>query len=202
MRKAIAAIATATAVCMTPAHADDMGTNIATQLWPGLSCHGAAMLGFAVAGINVDSTGNDLPIQSEGAVGEVSAGCDVRLGYDVIVGTFGSFQLSDSDVTFDRDGETLKVAIDERYTIGIRMGASLRPDVMIYGKGGYVTASTSGPWGNLDGWLMGAGIETMLTKHIGLRVEADHTRYSNETLAGANAKPSETQIKAGAVVRF
>ena len=184
MRTVTALAVAAVAAFAAPASATEIKL---AQVWPKMSCHAAASMGFAVVGVNVDGDGNSIPYSAQGAIGEVTAGCDVRLD-NVIVGPFGSFALGDED----------------RWVIGIRAGYMTSPDVMIFGKGGYVTAGTDGLSQRLDGYMLGGGVETMITKMLGIRLEADHTRFNGESLGGhqGEADPSETQVKTGVVIKF
>lgn len=200
MRTVAAIAVAAVTACAVPASADDIKL---APIWPKMSCHAAASLGIAVVGVNVDGDGNSIPLNAQGAIGEVTVGCDARID-NLVVGPFGAYSLSDTDVKVHVDADTLYIGIDDRWTIGVRAGYMTSPDVMVYGKGGYVTAGTDGLTERLDGWMVGGGIETMVTDILGIRLEGDHTRYNGERvgLTDGEADPSETQVKTGVVVKF
>lgn len=199
MRSTVAAVAAAAVAACAPLPA--LGQELATGVWPHLSCYAAASLGFAVVGVNIDAGGHSIPVNADGALTELAVGCDARLG-DVIVGPWGSFTLSDSQARVKIDPDVIRIDIDHKWALGLRAGYDLSDDVMIFAKGGYVTAKTDGDIDSLEGYVIGAGVETMLTKHLGIRFEADHTRYKGETIKAGEGDPAETAVKAGAVVKF
>lgn len=68
--------------------------------------------------------------------------------------------------------------LDDVARLKLRGGAAVGPDTMLYGLGGFARASTSGA-GNDNGWLVGAGVEHMVSDQFSVGSELTYHRFSN-----------------------
>lgn len=192
-------------------HAADLGTNYHTiqpqpdsekPLKP-MDCWGAAAVGFAVARTDVTDGTDSLPIGADGALADVSAGCDFNLSRTLIVGPWGSFSLTDTDARIGTDGDDIVIKIDSAYALGGRLGFKIADYALIFGKVAYAGGEIDGVGDRLEGIQVGGGVETRVSKHLWLRLEADHTMYETESKDGIDAEdPTSTAVKAGVVVKF
>lgn len=89
-----------------------------------------------------------------------------------------------------------------------RAGALLSPTSLLYARGGYSNArfGSDGDGENRDGWLVGAGYETMLGANLSARVEYNYAKYSgyDDADGGVSIRlsPRRNVVKAGLAFRF
>ena len=69
--------------------------------------------------------------------------------------------------------------LDDVARLKLRGGVAVGPDTMVYGLGGAARASTSGGAGSDNGWLVGAGVEHMVTDQFSVGSELMYHRFSN-----------------------
>jgi outer membrane immunogenic protein len=139
---------------------------------------------------------------AQGIFGTVQAGADYRFqGTRFLAGVFGDYDfgtLSESDKSrFLLISREDKVQLDDRWTIGGRLGVLATPDTLVYGLAGYSGAKQSvelsGPFNvfpdgttsksvTTGGLTLGAGIETRLSGNWFLKGEYRYTSYETGTL--------------------
>lgn len=142
------------------------------------------------AGSSIDDENNDENDQSiEGFGYGVEAGYDIDTG-GAVIGVEAEYMESTADTEFDAgDFESFGLgAVDANRDIyvGLRAGAKVTPNTLIYAKGGYTNAkfdltSTDGENEfsqdiDTDGYRLGAGVEYAMGS--GMYVKGEY-RYSN-----------------------
>jgi outer membrane immunogenic protein len=174
--------------------------------WEGFYVGGHVGYGFGVSQFNRDATGG-LPngfstnfLSSHGVTGGALAGYNHMLTSRVLIGLEGD--ASWSDITFRTDfpdgffgsGGTTKFDTKMSYAARARLGFLLTPETLLFASGGWVRSkydflfslsdlgiSESGSrW--VDGWQIGAGMETSLYGNWGARLEYLHSFYKTDTV--------------------
>ena len=147
-------------------------------------------------GSSVDIDG----LGTQGMNGGLAAGCDLQVG-QFVVGAFGDYTFQDLDwttgVTFaGTQIAELRTGIEDMWAVGARAGYLATPTTLVYATAGYTEAKSkdlglsflSTPvvsWsvGDLSGWFVGGGIETMVWKQLSLAVEYRYSRFETERVA-------------------
>ena len=141
----------------------------------------------------------------EAALGTVEAGFDWQAGDNFVLGIFGDFTFTDFDARGgdflcpegdddDCIGKKIGVETDNMWTIGGRIGWLSSESTLWYGLAGYTNArvNVSGDvvaneedilykFGfldekdHVDGFTVGAGVESMLTDNVSLKLEYRYT---------------------------
>lgn len=144
------------------------------------------------------------------------AGVDYRLNDNAFVGVEAEFTDSDvsdsvTDVVVAGDRATVKAG--RNLYLGARAGVMLSSATRLYAKGGYSNAEAKGSYDDtaetykvsdkLDGWVLGAGVETRLAP-VALRLEYRYSDYENIKLLGIDTgvDASRHQVLAGALLAF
>ncbi len=151
-----------------------------------------AEAGYDDSQIDVDVDDVDLDI-SEGDKGlayGAFAGINFKINRSFVIGAEADISLNDSDFEFDDDITVFDV--DAGRTLGLsgRAGFLLGENIMIYGKGGYVSSRFTISDGfaddkkNFNGWRFGGGIEVALLDPISFRLEYTYTDYENKDIEG------------------
>jgi outer membrane immunogenic protein len=141
--------------------------------------------------------------------GTVQVGYDRLLGDRFLIGAFADFDFfKDSDLTFSSKkgfgSLNGKVEKDNLWTAGGRLGFLVTPRVLVYGLLGYSRMSLEGSLDahfngpgkdtnlplkiddNVDGWTVGAGVETKLDQRLSLKLEYRYSEFD-----GAAAKVTD-----------
>lgn len=116
------------------------------------------------------------------------------VGYDVnisgaVFGLEGEYSDSSTKTSFNDVfilGDTVSARTGRDLYAGIRIGGEIAPNIMLYGKGGYTNAKIKAAYndgvdtfrdsGKLDGYRLGAGIETTYSGLTG-RLEYRYSSY-------------------------
>lgn len=148
----------------------------------------------------------------------------VVAGVDYTVGEGGLFvgiegELSGSSVSENASdvlvaGDSAKIDAGRNLYAGVRLGTAVGAKSRVYLKGGYSNARFNGTYtdGNtttnaghddLDGWVLGAGVETRLSP-VMLRLEYRYSDYGSVTVNGLDlgASAKRHQIVAGVLYEF
>ena len=181
-----AAIAVAITVCSSNAGAADLlrpskaaapaaveDVAPAKSIWTGLYIEG----GLGITSSTVDAGPTLLSIGDSAISGHVGIGYDHMLMPHIVVGLLARAEMS--DLSYSAFSEKIAKR-DLEYMVGGRIGFVPRSDWMIYGLAGYRFANldiVDQPNANQNGWVLGAGLEAMLTDHmfIGLEYTANLT---------------------------
>lgn len=146
------------------------------------------------AGDNIDAI--------SGHIGYLMQRGEWVIGGELEVNEGGDFQIPETADFIGRNSTLLKyggmqIRSDWAGSVRLRGGWLARPDVMIYGVGGYAVrdlsinnamliridgsptfgAFFSNPEKQVSGWVLGAGVEWRPLDRWGLRLEYDHTDY-------------------------
>jgi opacity protein-like surface antigen len=132
------------------------------------------------------------------SLGDSGFGAHLGLGYDkmispnVLVGALARVEFS--DLSFGVAGSNLgETGI--AYLIGARAGWVPREDALIYVLLGYKWSDfdLAQGLGSIDpaGWVVGGGLELMLTDHVFLGAEYATTLLDNETVDGVSIEPTD-----------
>jgi outer membrane autotransporter protein len=182
--------------------------------------------------VSIPGTGN---FSGNGVLGSMFAGYGWSFN-NFYVGTeldlaISSLNSTNKQPNLPADGDAIlnrtdKDSIDKNISISVLPGYKLTSNTMVYGRLAYVrahmdsdieTTQNSNPptvisgSNGLNGIRYGVGLETDITKNIGLRAEYNHTNYQtvsiSTTLAGpiyvkANVQPSTNEGEISAFYRF
>jgi outer membrane immunogenic protein len=146
---------------------------------------------FGGASLTIDG------FSGRGALGGAHAGCDYQI-QRIVLGGFADYTFQDVEWSaaltapgFGFSGNA-KLAIEDQWTVGGRLGVLLNDSTLAYGLVGYTQAKASdleltSTLGNLSfavedlkGWTVGAGIETRLMANLFLGAEYRYTKFDNE----------------------
>lgn len=140
--------------------------------------------------------------------GGVFAGYDYKLTPKVVAGVEAGINLSDSDdLVSSNGGRTASIDAERSIDLSARLGYLVTDNTLVYARGGYSNvraettltnaAGTLRDRSNLDGWLVGAGIERAISQNISTRLEY---RYSD--LSEGDGKFDRHQLLMGVAYRF
>jgi outer membrane immunogenic protein len=156
----------------------------------------------------------------DGFVGGVGAGYDAQVG-PVILGIEGEATVSSNKLRANNvfvTGDSSSVTADRDLYVGGRVGFAVRPQTLIYAKGGYTNArfgeryndglgNSTGGHANADGWRVGAGVEQKLTAFGPggfVRAEYRYSNYRNLNIGDSNINTDfdRHQVVGSVGVRF
>lgn len=140
-------------------------------------------VGVGVGGLNDGIQGDDVFDNQDqwSAAFTGFVGYDHKLPYNFVVGVeAGAVYSADDEQIFD--GGAGARNLDPQYEINAtgRIGYLVRPDVLVYARGGYSHFEADfeqigGPGvylsENFDGWLVGGGVEYLFYKNLSARAE-------------------------------
>lgn len=154
---------------------------------------GAAVseLSLDVLGVNVFSFDG---FGSAGTFGTVSAGYDHQFG-KVVAGVFvdydfGSSISSDLSILAGLGGPTIPlIDFNNSWSIGARLGFLASSSTLVYGTVGYTQTDVeilgglvAGLPNSLEGYFLGAGMETFLARNWTFKLEYRYTDYDTASL--------------------
>jgi outer membrane immunogenic protein len=147
----------------------------------------------------------------------------VNAGADFVVGQGGMFVGIEGEITDSSTGEAVtdvftagdSASIDASRNLyaGVRVGTRVGTHAKAYVKGGYSNGRFNETYDDgvttfkghedLDGWVLGAGVETKLAPVL-LRLEYRYTNYGSVNVDGVDSgiNASRHQIVAGAMLSF
>ncbi|MGO4683324.1 outer membrane protein [Hyphomicrobium sp. 2TAF46] len=140
----------------------------------------------------------------------------VQVGYDrlitdrILIGAFADYDFYPNGDESSSGGNYYRslsadLHRDGAWTVGGRLGVLVRPDLLVYGLGGFSRMNQSGEVtakfndyylptsvtlkaGDLDGWTVGGGIETKLNrldKRLSLKLEYRYSQFDGESGKGS-----------------
>lgn len=116
------------------------------------------------------------------------------IGGRAVIGAWVGYDYSlGNDLYAGVEGDVMYVPSTTAWlgTVSARLGYAVTPDVLAYGRAGYMAVLG----GTSDFWLLGAGADIAVADQLALRVEADRvTRIGTGT--------SDWIVKAGVAYRF
>ena len=199
MKNLLALAALAAGLAATPAVAQEA---------PG-GLHVSAIAGFE--GIDVETAGPGVTLDSDAAVYGVIVGYDLSLG-NAFIGVEGEISTSDNSTEFPSGAGAAYDGLEAggQYYIGARAGLALTPGIAAYGKVGYTSLDTSAftSAGSLDelaenssGFRFGGGIQLGLPGPLEARLEYRRSRY-DDAASGDFGEVTTDQFVAGIGLRF
>lgn len=204
-------------VVATAAHAADLGgPKVApapvaapapvSQAAP-LGCYVGGSLGFGVTVTELKADDVKLPIAPNGVLGAVDAGCDLRIQGFLAVGAFGSYAIGEMQTSANLFGGSVKLTTDDVWAIGGRAGVYISEPTLLYVRLGYAGSTAkidADEVANkkLNGILIGIGLETALTPHIGFRFAVDAYDWRHETIQDVKLEARTYTTSAGLLFRF
>lgn len=217
MRTVLLSLAALAAATAAPAFAQDASAPQDTSAPAPVSTNGTTFRGFRVEG----DVGGDR-YQSEGVHRNklgygASGGFDGQIGDRLVVGVEGSYWRANNyteNVTAGRTGGTIADKSFDEYGVAVRAGVLLAPQLLVFGKGGYIDneqrkAFLNAPTGqtnfynhfNVDGYQVGGGVELSMANRFkgplsGLYLSAQYvySRYDDHT--------SRQKLFGGVGIRF
>jgi outer membrane immunogenic protein len=150
----------------------------------------------AEASIGLDQLRFDLAsLGADGKAKQSDLGYGIALGYDaaitpgLIAGIEGGVNLSDVRYTSGDATDGSELRKRRELTLAGRIGTPITPNALLYGKVGYanlqlredqtIAGVTSSARDNLDGVLVGAGVEVKLTPSAYWKSEYRYTDYAS-----------------------
>lgn len=159
-------------------------------------------VGGSVGGSITQTEVPGVTIAASGAIAGVEAGCDYKMD-KIVLGGLARADWSDVKTSFAAG--TMKQ--DATYTLAIRAGYMLNPDVMPYLIGGY--QFTSLDYAGLtsidgNGIMVGGGLEVKLMGNLYGFAEYNHTEYRKWTdvTSGDVLRPSSDVARVGGRYKF
>jgi outer membrane immunogenic protein len=136
-------------------------------------------------------------IGGEGLFAEGIVGYDYMLSDRLLVGAFADYWFGNSATSIDIGGtELASITAEQGFDIGARIGYLVTPRTLGYVLGGYSQAKYNVAFLGTDvydwtanGFLVGAGMETMLTDRLTLRGEYRYKQYSSHDFSDLGAPP-------------
>jgi outer membrane immunogenic protein len=164
--------------------------------WSGFYIGVGAGVGTATDEMSLDVAGNNVFSRdgdsSTGAFGTVTIGYDRLITKGVVAGVFVDYDFG-SSISSDLSifGTTIPlIDFNSAWSVGGRLGLLTSPGTLVYGTAGYTEADVDviggffpGLPSTLEGYFVGAGIETFLHSSWTLKLEYRYTSYDTETLA-------------------
>ncbi|UIJ44823.1 porin family protein [Sphingomonas cannabina] len=199
-------------VLATPAMAQDMG-----------GARVEAHVGYDRVNLDVDY--DDGVDQFSGSDGTDGVAYGVEAGYDVVtsgvvLGVYAGLDLASTDYCSEIYGDDEACLKARRnITLGVRAGVPVGPRTLVYAKGGYSNGRVKATYedfegildsgkvsDNLDGFHLGAGVQSGFGKNLYAKLEYVYTNYSGYDIEttdfGASADFDRHQVLLGLGVRF
>ena len=217
MLKALLA-ALAVAVLSMPAFAADKGSVLPPSLIPSFDESPSPMTvwnGFYVeAGFGLNVSELDVGAVGGGTLatlGDSSWGGHFGFGYDkmvspnLLLGVLARVELG--DVSHALAGTEIGES-DLAYMVGGRFGWVPREDAMLYLLAGYkwsdldLSAAAGGGSADRNGWVIGGGIEIMLSEHWGLGSEYAATLFEDDAVTGISLEETDHAAKLRLLYKF
>lgn len=167
--------------------------------------------GWEQADVGTASTPlGDLAIgrSNDTVTGGIFAGYDYKLSPRIVAGIEAGINLTDSDdLVRTAGGTTVSIDPERSIDLSARLGYLVADTTLVYLRGGYSNvraetaladaAGTRFDKANLDGWLVGGGVERALSDSLSTRLEY---RYSD--LSEGDGKFDRHQLLLGVAYRF
>lgn len=175
--------------------------------WSGLYVGAGIGLGTSVHGIGI----NDFPfliedayfngLGGDGVFGEVSIGYDYLVSQRFLIGGFADFHFGNIGPELDFGGGSIELTNQYGFDAGARLGYLFNPTTLGYVLGGYAWQrfKLDGDGGidfeeDRDGYVVGVGMETVLTGAWTLRTEYRYSYYGDDTVLSFNNGDDFTDI--------
>ena len=175
--------------------------------WSGLYIGAGIGVGTTVHGIGIE----DFPIiisdayfnglGGDGVFGELSIGYDYMVSPRFLIGAFADAHFGNIGPELDFGGGSIELTNQYGFDVGARVGYLLNPTTLGYVLGGYAWQrfKLDGDGGidfeeDRDGYVVGAGMETVLTGAWTLRTEYRYSYYGDDTVLTIPILDSEPSL--------
>jgi opacity protein-like surface antigen len=147
--------------------------------------------------------------------GTVQVGYDRLIADRILIGAFADYDFypNGDESSFGSSKHASlsgEIHRDGAWTVGGRLGVLVRPDLLVYGLGGFSRMNQNGEvtaafdnyklptsvtlkTGDLDGWTVGGGIETKLNrldKRLSLKLEYRYSQFEGDSGKGSDENES------------
>ena len=159
---------------------------------------------------DVKSSFGAIPVDENkrSVTGGLFAGYDKTINGRFVLGAEGGVDLaSDNEVTSSAGGTSYSVDPKYSFDLTARAGYLVNPQTLIYARGGYtgarVRTTVTTPAGvssasdSQDGWVVGGGVERVITQNVSARVEYRYSKFSE-----GDGKDYRHRVLAGLSYRF
>jgi outer membrane immunogenic protein len=189
--------------CAVPAFAADLGVGGGFKdgpgyapLWQGFYiglnaggiADGKSDYNFPLGGYTPD---NKNTADLKGMLGGLQAGYNAQFGHIVAgIEADGGFAKTDSPTYSINQGANMETQLNSTFTVRGRLGATLRPNLLFYGTGGYAIANVDHSLdfggqlfkdsGTIQGWVAGGGLEYMHSSRLSFGVELLHYDFGQD----------------------
>lgn len=196
-----------------------IGLSSAAQAGSFSGCWGELSVGAMVADTapSIDWNGTNVAsldgIASQGLMGGLGVGCDYRVE-KAIIGIFGRLDYNRAESELSIMGTTIgTLKFDPTYTIAARIGMEVNASTMAYVMGGMAWSKIKAEGfgseiaADLRGWVVGAGLETMISGQWSGKLEYSFTRFDSVSMftsgpLDVRVEPDVHVVRAGLVYRF
>jgi opacity protein-like surface antigen len=162
-------------------------------------CWGGASIG---RGIETTRVGSTVTVAASGAMAGIEAGCDYDVSSIVTIGVMARYDWL--DVSSSLGG--LNMDSDGMWTVALRAGVKINPDLLAYAMAGYSGTDITLPGIDFspEGITYGAGLEADVAKlNLTLYVEWSRTELQDHTSSIlGRIEPSHDTIRAGVRYKF
>lgn len=162
------------------------------MVWSGFYVEVGAGLTFSNVELGAVGGGTLATLGDSAWSGHFGIGYDKMVAPGLLLGVLARVEIDDASHAL---AGTEIASSEFSYLIGGRAGWVPREDALIYVLLGY-------EWSDLDltaglgevgreGWVVGGGLELMMTDHVGVGAEYTASLYDDETVAGVNLEPTD-----------
>ena len=180
---------------------------VAGYNWSGFYVGAGIGVGTSVHGIGIDGAPDVLEdaffngIGGEGFFGEVSIGYDYMVSPRFLIGGFADFHFGNIGPEIDLGGGSIELTNQYGFDAGARVGYLFNPTTLGYVLGGYAWQrfKLDGDGGidfeeDRGGYVLGVGMETVLTGAWTLRTEYRYSYYGDDTVLSFDDGDDFTEI--------
>lgn len=178
------------------------GAVFATPAMAQVSCYAGASAGKTITSTRVsDDISGPITLSADGLQGGAEVGCDYAIDSLITVGLLARGEVMDLSSKVG----IASISSDFVWTVALRGGIKINPDLLAYGLVGYSGTDLTLPGINMDpdGITYGAGLEFKIaTDKLAAFVEWTRTEFEHGSLAGTSIRPSSDAVRVGLRYRF
>lgn len=168
--------------------------------WTGFYVGGAVGYGIGTSEL---SNGTDVDISLRGVQGILSAGYDVQVSPNAVLGVLVDYAFGDVDGAVG--GTTLTVS--NQWAIGARAGFLATPKSLWYVNAGWTRADFDISAGasldkSLNGFFVGGGVEQALSRNVSLKLEYRFSDYEDFNVGTTNIDNTVHSVRLGVNWKF
>lgn len=173
-------------------------------VWSGFYVEGGFGLNISNLEVGEVGEGSLATLGDSSWAGHLGVGYDKMISPNVLIGALARVEFN--DVAHSIGGEDIGES-DIGYMIGVRLGWVPQQDAMLYALLGY-------KWSDLDlnpelggdlgreGWVVGGGLELMLTDNWGIGAEYAATLFDSDSVDGVSLEETDHAAKLRLLYKF